>query len=1094
MRLPTRRALRSAPLLAAALLAAAAPAVQGQDGEADADLPLPVDRYLDIRTDEATWMNVDVSPDGRTIVFDHLGDLFTMPIDGGTATQLTSGLAWDAQPRFSPDGERIVFSSDMDGGLNIWVMSLDGSDTIQISEGAANRAESPEWTPDGEYIVASMGGFRGGGGLPNLQLYHVDGGSGAALVDDEGEKNLGAAFGPDGRWIWYARRDGDWTYNAPMPQYQLAVYDRDTGESYARTSRWGSGFRPTLSPDGRWLVYGTRHDASTGLRIRDLETDEERWLAYPVQQDDQESRATFDVLPGMSFTPDSRALVASWGGKLWKLPIGADGAPGTPEEIPFELDYQLALGPVLDYDYPIEDTPTFVASQIRDPVPSPDGRRIAFTSMARLWVANADGTNPRRLTGSSPVDDSGVTEHYPAWSPDGSRVAYVTWEGESGHVYTIGADGGAPQRVSALPASYVTPAWTPDGERLVVFRDAARAYRESAGGFGSSSPDPTEIVWLPVGQGPADATLVAPAENRSTPHFVQGSERLYLYDGSDDALISMRLDGTDERTHIRVSGPRPPNASEGLGPDAIVMAPVGDQAMAAINGQLYTVTVPRVGAEPPTIDVGNPDNAAFPARRLTDMGGEFPAWSADGGTVHYALGNALFSHDLAASDADTAHVAAEVRIEIEVPRDLPEGSVVLRGATVLSMAAGGAGTPAVIENADVVVTNNRIAAVGARGEVEVPAGAEVRDVSGRFLVPGFVDIHAHMRPSYQVHRTDVWSYLANLAYGVTTTRDAQPSTSDHLTYADRVTAGELLGPRIYSTGRGVFWETDIDSLDEARDILRKYAEYYDTKTLKMYVAAPRKGRQYIIMAARELGLMPTTEGSLNIRQNLDETLDGYPGLEHSLPIFPVYDDVIELFVAQERTYTPTLLVSYGGPWAENWFYENDNPHDDERLRRFIPHEVIDVATLRRGQWFREDQYHFEEHAEFVRDLVEAGGRAGVGSHGQLQGLGYHWELWAMASAGMDPMDALAMATRLGAEAIGLDEDLGTIEPGKLADLVLLEADPRVDLRNTERVEQVMMNGRLFDAATMTETWPRQREIEPFWWWDAEPVGVPGVGR
>jgi imidazolonepropionase-like amidohydrolase/Tol biopolymer transport system component len=980
----------------------------------------------------------------------------------------------------------------MDGGQNIWIMSLDGSDTIQVSEGAANRAESPEWTPDGDYIVASVGGYRSGG-LPNLHLYHVDGGSGVELVEDDGEKNLGAAFGPDGRWIWYARRDGDWTYNAPMPQYQLAVYDRDTGETYARTARWGSGYRPTLSPDGRWLVYGTRHDAQTGLRIRDLETDEERWLAYPVQQDDQESRATFDVLPGMSFTPDSRALVASWGGKLWRVPIGDDGAPGDAEEIPFELDYQLAVGPVVDFDYPIEDTPTFVASQIRDPAPSPDGSRIAFTSMARLWVADADGSNAQRLTGTAPIDETGVTEHFPAWSPDGSRIAYVTWEGEAGHVYTVSADGGTPQRVSAEPASYVTPAWTPDGTRLVVFRDAARAYRESAGGFGSGSPDPTEIVWLPVGQGEAEATLVAPAENRSTPHFVEGSDRLYLYDGSDDALVSMRLDGTDERTHIRVSGPRPPNADEGLGPDAIMMAPVGDQAMASINGQLYTVTVPRVGAEPPTINVGNPDNAAFPARRLTDMGGEFPSWSSDGGTVHYALGNAFFSHDLAAADADSAYTADEVRVEIEVERDIPEGTVVLRGATVLTMVGEGAGTPQVIQNADVVVTDNRIAAVGAQGEVDVPAGAEVRDVSGRYILPGFVDIHAHMRPSYQVHRTDVWSYMANLAYGVTTTRDAQPSTSDHLTYADRVTAGELLGPRIYSTGRGVFWETDIDSLEKARDILRKYAEYYDTKTLKMYVSAPRKGRQYIIMAALELGLMPTTEGSLNIRQNLDETLDGYPGLEHSVPIFPIYDDVIELFVEQQRTYTPTLLVSYGGPWAENWFYENDNPHDDERLRRFIPHEVIDAATLRRAQWFREDQYHFEEHAEFVRDLVEAGGRAGVGSHGQLQGLGYHWELWAMASAGMDPMDALSMATRLGAEAIGLDQDIGTIEPGKLADLVILEADPRTDLRNTERVEGVMMNGRLFDAATMTETWPRQREIQPLWWWDGEPIGLPGVG-
>ncbi|MEJ2503986.1 MAG: hypothetical protein P8177_11860, partial [Gemmatimonadota bacterium] len=230
-------------------------------------------------------------PDGSQIVFDYLGDLFLLPRAGGEARPLTSGMAFDAQPRFSPDGERIVFTSDRSGGQNVWIVSVDGSDTVQVSEGESNRTESPEWTPDGRYIVASVGGFRLGA-LPKLHLYHVDGGSGTALIEEpEREKTLGAAFGDDPRWIWYARRTGDWEYNADLPQYQLAVFDRETGEVYGRTSRYGSAFRPTLSPDGRWLVYGTRHDQETGLVLRDLESGEERWLAYPVQHDDQESRA-----------------------------------------------------------------------------------------------------------------------------------------------------------------------------------------------------------------------------------------------------------------------------------------------------------------------------------------------------------------------------------------------------------------------------------------------------------------------------------------------------------------------------------------------------------------------------------------------------------------------------------------------------------------------------------------------------------------------------------------------------------------------------------------------------------------------------------
>lgn len=326
-------------------------------------------------------------PDGETIVFDYLGDLFTIPIAGGDATQLTSGMAFDAQPRFSPDGSRIVYTSDADGGQNVWIRSLDGSETKQISKGGANRAESPEWMPDGDYVVASMGDFRGRA-LPKLKLFHVDGGSGIQPVSEPDDlKMLGPAVSPDGRYVWYSRRTGDWTCNAQFPQYQLEAYDTETGERYTRSSRYGSAIRPTLSPDGRWLVFGTRHEEHTGLVLRDLRTGGERWLSYPVQHDDQESRATLDVLPGMSFTPDSRHLVVSYGGKIRKLPI----AGGPAEEIPFRVRFDLALGPRVDFDYPVADSPTFTVRQIRDAAPAPGGDRLAFTALDRLWVSGADG-------------------------------------------------------------------------------------------------------------------------------------------------------------------------------------------------------------------------------------------------------------------------------------------------------------------------------------------------------------------------------------------------------------------------------------------------------------------------------------------------------------------------------------------------------------------------------------------------------------------------------------------------------------------------------------------------------------------------------
>jgi len=289
----------------------------------------------------------------------------------------------------------------------------------------------------------------------------------------------------------------------------------------------------------------------------------------------------------------------------------------------------------------------------------------------------------------------------------------------------------------------------------------------------------------------------------------------------------------------------------------------------------------------------------------------------------------------------------------------------------------------------------------------------------------------------------------------------------------------------------VFQATNIRTIEEARDVLKKYSEFYNTETIKQYMSGDRRTRQLIIMAAREQHLTPTLEGGLDFKKNLTEAMDGYMGLEHTLPIAPLYKDVTTLLAESGTTWTPTLIVQYGGPWAENYWYENSDVVNDQKLRHFTPRDEVERKTERRPGWWAPSQWSFQLFAEQAAKVVAAGGRVGFGSHGQLQGLGAQWEIWNIASGGMPKYDVLRVATIFGAEALGHEKDLGSLEAGKLADLQVLDKNPLDDIKNTNTIKYVMKNGRMWDASTMAEVWPRQKQIARLWWW---PATVAGIGQ
>ncbi len=1149
-----RVVFRTAVALLAAVGVAPQPAsaqtVEQNDSSARAarrgsSLPLIPTRTLEFTTNEGTWISLDLTPDGETILFELLGDLYTLSIEGGTAQRITSGQAYDMQPRYSPDGSMVVFVSDRDGSENIWLARADGTGARQLTDGERESYMSPVWTPDGDYIMATKGSQQ--------WLYHKDGGSGLQVTGHRGDgapapaAHFGAAFAPDDRYVWLNLRGnlggGFATTSAGSSQleneygpdhslrsstrqigpFQIGQLDRETGVVYARTHEHEGAFRPVPSPDGRWLVYATRWDAREALKLRDLDNGDETWLVMDVQRDDSQGGGTRDrdVYPGSAFTPDSRALITSYGGKIMRVEVPS----GIATEIPFTAHVEQELGPLVKFEYPINDS-TMTVSQIRGARPSPDGRRVAFAALDRLWIADLPAAQGTQLDGFPVVRNAGRAttssdvEHAPTWSPDGEYVAYVTWnDSVGGDIYRVRADGGEPEKLTATSAFFDKLAYSQDGSRILAVRGSKMHRMRTLEDFGNhSAASELEYVWLPAeGGAPTSITWVgrgATEQGRNAPNFGPDPDRVYVWAGSD-GLLSMRYDGTDIRTIVKVTAPSV--AGGGGSPDEVVLSPDGRRAIVRANRNVFLITVPPVGGEAPTVSVSS--SSTVPTRRLTKVGGDFVGWSHDGSVAHYSIGSSFFQYDIARGDSlvadsvalaraeeaaeaenadeeadedededeededdEVAYEAARFDMEITRLKDKPRGTVVLRGARIITMRGD-----EVISRGDIVVRDNRIVAVGSTGTVAVPDGAEIRDMSGKTIMPGYVDIHAHTWVAWGVHRSQVSQFLAQLAYGVTTQRDPQTSTEDILAYTDLMEAGELIGPRLYSTGPGVFSRDRISSLDDARDVLRRYADHFNTQTVKQYLAGDRKVRQWVIMAANELGLTPTTEGGSNFTMNMTLALDGYAGLEHSLPISPFYGDVVRLGAYSGMVYTPTFIVAYGGPSGRQYYLTSVSVDEVERLRYFTPHDELD--KWKSTQWNRADQYPHFLHAAQLKKWVDAGGQAGLGSHGEVQGLGAHWELWMMGSGGLENHQVLRIATLMGADAIGLAGDVGSIEVGKLADLQVLNSNPLADLQNTTDIEYVMKNGRMYQAATLTEVWPRQRALPTQWWWRLDPPGT-----
>ncbi|MCC6723829.1 MAG: PD40 domain-containing protein [Saprospiraceae bacterium] len=1054
---------------------------------------------VNFTTDEGTWLNLDVSPDGKSIVFDMLGDIYTLaipPLGGqgvGKATALRTGIAWEVQPRFSPDGKQILFTSDAGGGDNIWMMKADGTDAKQITKEDFRLLNNATWMPDGEYFIARKHFTSGRSlGAGEMWMYHKTGGEGLQLTErknDQQDVNE-PTVSPDGRYVYFSEDQypgGYFQYNKdPNNQiYGIRRYDRQEGKLEDIISGPGGACRPQISNDGTKLAFIRRVRTKTTLWVHDLKTGEEFPLFDQLSKDQQEAWAIFGTYPGFDWMPTDNEIVIYGLGKIWRVPVmlGAE-KPAKAVEIPFSVDVKMKVAETVRPKQKAFEENMDV-KVMRNVVTSPDGELLTYNAIGKIWLKGIPDGKAEPMIKS--IDGKGIKgfQFEPSFNPkEDLEMVFVSWDDEEmGAIWKVNYEIGAefpekkPIRLTKSPGIYRTPSFSPDGKWIVFVKEGGNEHQ----GF-AHCKEPG--IYLIPSDGSAEPKLVTP--QGEYPQFSADGKRIfyqkggYLFGSLVKSVESVDLNGQNKQEHF-----------DGKYSHRYVISPDNKWVAWSELFKVYVAPFPKTGKK-----VGlTSGTKAVPVAQVAKDAGINIHWSADSKTLHWTLGNEYFSDELTerfkflegSRDSLPPMDTAGIKINLTLPADKPSGVIAFTNARIITMEGD-----QVIEKGTVVVEGNIIKAVSP--DFVVPRGAKEIDCTGKTIMPGIIDAHAHSGNfRYGLSPQKQWEYYANLAYGVTTSHDPSANTEMVFAQSELIKSGNMVGPRLFSTGTILYgadgdFKAVINSLDDARSALRR-TKAFGAFSVKSYNQPRREQRQQVIAAARELGIQVVPEGGSTFYHNLSEVVDGHTTVEHNIPVAPLYKDVTTLWAATRTHNTPTLIVSYGSLNGENYWYQKTNVWEKERLLAFTPRAVVDSRS--RHRTMAPDEEYTNGHilvSQSLKKLADAGVKINLGAHGQLQGLGAHWELWMLQQGGMSNLEALKCATINGAISLGMDEQLGSIKVGKLADLIVLDKNPLENIQNSEFVKYTMVNGRLYDSATMNEIGNYDRKRTKFYF------EMPGSGN